>query len=145
LQPNVLATGGNTGVEGRFMVTGQTGTSINIMGTVTGLSEGKHGFAVLEGNDIVGGCDDAGDRFAPEEPEVILDDKAADARAANEYKKVVAGDLGNILADANGRSDVSIVNEKAKMSGWYGITGRTLAIYESENDLGEYAGDDEAL
>merc|ERR1711862_643190 len=47
------------------------------------------------------------------------------------------GDLGNIEADATGRADVSMTNPKAKLSGWYGIVGRTLAVYEGENDLGE--------
>ena len=74
LQPNFLETGGNTGVEGRFMLYGVAGgPDITIMGTATGLTDGKHGFAVLTGNDIVAGCDGAGERFNPAAPDVILD------------------------------------------------------------------------
>ena len=37
-----------------------------------------------------------------------------------------------------------MINKKAKLSGFYGIVGRTIAIYEGENDLGLGTGDAEA-
>ena len=96
-----------------------------IDGTIDGLNTGGvHGLAVHECGDISGGCSSVGDHFNPYD---------LPHGSPNSSKRHV-GDLGNIVADATGRSQFKFADRLIKVND---IIGRSIAVSEKGDDLGE--------
>lgn len=47
------------------------------------------------------------------------------------------GDLGNIIADASGTSNVDITDDKITLTGPYSVAGRAIVVHEKTDDLGK--------
>jgi superoxide dismutase, Cu-Zn family len=48
----------------------------------------------------------------------------------------MVGDLGNILADENGRASVHITDSLVKLVGPHSVIGRSIVIHVGEDDQG---------
>jgi Cu-Zn family superoxide dismutase len=109
-------------VHGTFLLTDQGGTT-EIIGEVSGLTPGKHGFHIHEFGDLR--SDDgtsAGGHYNPEgHPHGGPDDA-----------KRHVGDLGNITADQSGKA---IVKMKVKGLRVHFVLGRSLVVHAKEDDL----------
>jgi Cu-Zn family superoxide dismutase len=109
-------------VHGTFLLTDQ-GSVTEIIGEVSGLTPGKHGFHIHEFGDLR--SDDgmsAGGHYNPEgHPHGGPDDA-----------KRHVGDLGNITADQSGKA---IVKMKVKGLRVHFVLGRSLVVHAKEDDL----------
>ncbi|GMR30235.1 hypothetical protein PMAYCL1PPCAC_00430, partial [Pristionchus mayeri] len=106
---------------------------VTLNGSVRGLAPNqKHGFHVHQFGDITKGCANAGGHYNPK-----TKDHGAQDAPIRHY-----GDLGNIVAPANGIVDISNSDTYLSLNGPYSIIGRALVVHEKEDDLG--LGGDEA-
>nr|XP_056708767.1 copper chaperone for superoxide dismutase [Euleptes europaea] len=94
-----------------------------IDGTVDGLEPGLHGLHVHEFGDITGSCESCGDHFNPD----------GECHGGPQDLHRHAGDLGNILAAADGRASFRMEDNRLKV---YDIIGRSLVVDAGEDDLG---------
>ncbi|XP_044304491.1 copper chaperone for superoxide dismutase isoform X2 [Varanus komodoensis] len=92
-------------------------------GTVDGLAPGLHGLHVHDFGDISRGCDSCGEHFNPD------GERHGGPGDAQRH----AGDLGNILASADGRASFRMEDSRLKV---HEIIGRSLVIDAGEDDLG---------
>lgn len=106
---------------------------VHIAGTVSGLTPGKHGFHIH----VNGNCDSpdgmsAGGHFAP----------TGGRHGAPDGKERHLGDLGNIVADANGRAnvDVTVAGITIALMGAGSIDSRAIVIHAKEDDFSDPAG-----
>lgn len=106
---------------------------VHITGTVTGLTPGKHGFHVH----VNGNCDSpdgmsAGGHFAP----------SGGRHGAPGSGDHHLGDLGNIVADANGTAevDVTVSGITIALMGTASIGDRSIVIHAKEDDFSDPAG-----
>ncbi len=100
---------------------------IHFMGTITGLSEGKHGFHVHEKGDCSApDGSSAGGHFNP-------DGKPHGGPDSPEHHR---GDLGNIEADATGTAQVNIHMPGITLdSGPDSVMGKAIIVHAGEDDL----------
>ena len=103
-----------------------------ITGTITGLSEGVHGFHIHEFGDLSKGCDSAGGHYNPDDVD----------HGGLEDGHV--GDLGNIQADKSGTAKFKIVAKRVDLHGNRSVVGRAVVVHADEDDLGK-GGDEESL
>lgn len=96
---------------------------LHIDGTVDGLSPGPHGFHIHEFGDFSNGCTSTGAHFNP----------GGHPHGAPEDEIRHAGDLGNIIADENGRANFRFTDRQLKV---WDIIGRAVVVHEKEDDLG---------
>jgi Cu-Zn family superoxide dismutase len=108
------------------------GKATVISGTITGLSEGLHGFHIHEFGDLSDGCDSAGGHYNP----TGVDHGDIDTGHV--------GDLGNITADSKGVAKFSIKAKRIHLQGATSIVGRAVVVHEGQDDLGK-GGDEESL
>ncbi|XP_042884297.1 superoxide dismutase [Cu-Zn]-like [Penaeus japonicus] len=54
-----------------------------------------------------------------------------------DYRERHVGDLGNVLADQNGRAEVNITDPIISLAGPYSVVGRALDVHAGEDDLGD--------
>ncbi|XP_031565495.1 copper chaperone for superoxide dismutase-like [Actinia tenebrosa] len=94
-----------------------------IDGTIDGLSPGLHGFHIHEYGDFSNGCNSTGKHFNPENHE----------HGGPEDENRHVGDLGNIVANAEGRATFRMEDRKVKV---WDIIGRAVVVHEGEDDLG---------
>ncbi|XP_004383744.1 copper chaperone for superoxide dismutase [Trichechus manatus latirostris] len=94
-----------------------------IEGTIDGLEPGPHGLHVHQYGDLTRNCASCGDHFNPDGM------SHGGPQDANRHR----GDLGNVLADADGRVVFRMEDEKLKV---WDVIGRSLVIDEGEDDLG---------
>ncbi|KAJ1303131.1 hypothetical protein OPQ81_011331 [Rhizoctonia solani] len=101
---------------------------VKITADLKGLgAAGKKGFHVHEFGDLSNGCASAGGHFNPF-------GKNHGAPTATERH---AGDLGNIVAEADGTSKVAIEDKQISLcSGHRSIIGRAIVLHAGEDDLG---------
>lgn len=106
---------------------------VRITGTVEGLTPGKHGFHVH----VNGNCDSpdgmsAGGHFAP----------TGGKHGAPGSDTRHLGDLGNIVADTNGRAevDVTVSGITIALMGTASIGDRSIVIHAKEDDFSDPAG-----
>ena len=111
----------------------EAGGGVRIVGNVTGLAPGQHGFHVHQFGDFSNNCDSTGPHFNPTDTLHGSPDDLADKRHV--------GDLGNILADATGVAVVNIFDPLLSLTGVDSIGGRALVVHEKADDLGR-GGDD---
>ena len=123
---------GHGDAKGMISFKQKPGKATIISGTVTGLSEGKHGFHIHEFGDLSDGCDSAGGHYNP----TGVDHGDID----NGH----VGDLGNIIADSKGVAKFSIKAKRINLQGPTSIVGRAVVVHEDEDDLGK-GGDEESL
>jgi Cu-Zn family superoxide dismutase len=117
----VAATDGS-GVNGevRFL---QDAGQVEISGQLTGLTEGRHGFHIHQNVDCSNSGKAAGEHFAPGAP-----------TDSNDEHHV--GDLGNIVADADGRAVIDVSDSEMTLdSGPNGILGRSVVVHAQADDL----------
>ena len=94
---------------------------------VTGLTPGNHGFHVHEKADFSNGCLSAGPHYNPFNKN--------HGAPTDEDRHV--GDLGNIVAGADGVAEGVIIDHLIKLSGPYSVVGRSMMVHADPDDLGK--------
>lgn len=89
-----------------------------VTGKITGLKPGNHGFHIHQFGDYSGGCVSAGPHFNPFGKE--------HGGPCDENRH--AGDLGNVVADADGTATVNMVNSQIPLDGVNCIIGRSVVV-----------------
>ncbi|EFO15395.1 superoxide dismutase [Loa loa] len=110
-------------------------TAIN--GEIKGLTPGLHGFHVHQYGDTTNGCISAGPHFNPH--------NKTHGGPTDEIRHV--GDLGNIVAGADGTAHIDMSDKHVQLSGPNSIIGRSIVVHADQDDLGKGTGDkkDESL
>jgi len=103
------------------------GKPCTLSGTVTGLSEGKHGFHIHQFGDYSSGCTSTGGHFNP----------AGKNHGGPADDERHAGDLGNIVAGADGTAEVKITDAQVSLTGVNSVVGRAIVVHAGEDDLGK--------
>lgn len=116
---------GDSGVTGTATFTAEDG-KVRVEAEVSGLAPGPHGFHIHEWGDCsAADGKSAGDHFNPK------GHQHGPPGAA-----VHAGDLGNLVADADGKAKVSVVLDQFQLdTGSLGILGRGLIVHADDDDL----------
>ncbi|KAJ1901584.1 hypothetical protein LPJ66_000669 [Kickxella alabastrina] len=118
---------GDEGVQGVVTLTQASETSpIKVHASISGLAAGKHGFHVHEFGDNTNGCTSAGPHFNPFKK----------THGAPDAEERHVGDLGNVVASAEGKVDAVIEDSKVTLFGPYSVIGRTIVVHADEDDLG---------
>ncbi|XP_069687101.1 superoxide dismutase [Cu-Zn]-like [Periplaneta americana] len=103
------------------------GAPVLVMGNVTGLAAGMHGFHVHLRGDMRMGCESAGPHFNP----------YLHRHGAPQDPMRHVGDLGNIKAGDDGVARVEFLDPIISLTGGpRGIVGRTLVVHAGQDDLG---------
>ena len=103
-----------------------TGNGVSIEAHLTGLAPGKHGFHIHETGDCSGDGTAAGNHFNPENM----------AHGGPDGTTLHAGDMGNLVADATGNAQVTMLSKHVTLdNGPMGIIGRAVVVHEKEDDL----------
>ncbi|XP_024016854.1 superoxide dismutase [Cu-Zn], chloroplastic [Eutrema salsugineum] len=119
---------GTSDVEGVVTLTQDedTGpTTVNVR--ITGLAPGPHGFHLHEFGDTTNGCISTGPHFNPNNM----------THGAPEDEIRHAGDLGNIIANADGVAETTIVDNQIPLTGPNSVVGRAFVVHELKDDLGK--------
>jgi len=112
-----------TGVTGVVRFVQLTEKTIIVEGSIDGLKPGKHGLHIHEYGDFSNGCLSTGDHFNP------FSKNHGSPQDVDRH----AGDLGNIVADAQGHASFRIADQVLKV---WDIIGRAMVVHELEDDLG---------
>nr|QKY65181.1 ribosomal protein L32 [Passiflora auriculata] len=118
---------GSSEVEGVVSLTQENDGPTTVNVRVTGLTPGPHGFHLHEYGDTTNGCISTGAHFNPNSL----------THGAPEDKVRHAGDLGNIVANADGVAEATIVDSQIPLSGPNTVIGRAFVVHELEDDLGK--------
>ncbi|VAI75445.1 unnamed protein product [Triticum turgidum subsp. durum] len=129
---------GTSQVEGVVTLTQEDDagpTTVNVR--ITGLAPGLHGFHLHEFGDTTNGCISTGPHFNPN----------GLTHGAPEDEVRHAGDLGNIVANAEGVlsfncgglgvAETTIVDSQIPLTGPNAVVGRAFVVHELEDDLGK--------
>ncbi len=101
------------------------GGGIQIIADVEGLAPGKHGFHIHEFGDCSApDGSSAGGHFNP----------TGTPHGSPDHAERHAGDLGNIVADENGRGHYERLDKVIKLSGPHTIMGRSLVVHSNADD-----------
>ncbi|KAM4045671.1 superoxide dismutase [Cu-Zn] B-like [Anomaloglossus baeobatrachus] len=111
----------------------QENNEVTVKGTITGLTDGLHGFHIHAFGDNTNGCISVGPHFNPH-------DKTHGAPSDEERH---VGDLGNIRS-SNGKAEFEIKDKRISLKGPLSVIGRTVVVHENEDDLGK-GGNEESL
>ncbi|KAH7542115.1 hypothetical protein FEM48_Zijuj02G0039200 [Ziziphus jujuba var. spinosa] len=123
----VAVLAGTSNVEGVVTLTQDDNGPTTVNVRVTGLTPGPHGFHLHEYGDTTNGCISTGAHFNPNNL----------THGAPEDEIRHAGDLGNIVANANGVAEATIVDKQIPLGGPNSIVGRAFVVHELEDDLGK--------
>ncbi|KAB2080800.1 hypothetical protein ES319_A05G090800v1 [Gossypium barbadense] len=118
---------GDSKVEGVVTLTQEDDGRTTVNVRVTGLTPGLHGFHLHEYGDTTNGCMSTGAHFNPNRM----------THGAPEDKVRHAGDLGNIVANADGVAEATVVDKQIPLSGPNSVIGRAFVVHELEDDLGK--------
>jgi superoxide dismutase, Cu-Zn family len=114
----------STQVTGTVTFT-QVGSDVQVVGDITGLKPGKHGFHLHEKGDCSApDAASAGAHFNPGQH------KHGGPTTTERHE----GDLGNIEADASGKAHIDWKG-KMVLSGADSIIGKSVVVHEKEDDL----------
>ncbi|CUT99310.1 superoxide dismutase 1 soluble [Echinococcus multilocularis] len=116
---------GEEGVKGVVHFT-QVGNSVKIHAEFEGLKPGKHGFHVHEFGDTTNGCTSAGAHFNPH----------GKNHGAPDAAERHVGDLGNVVAGADGKATLDLTDKVISLSGEHSVIGRSLVVHVDPDDLG---------
>ncbi|XP_076162858.1 superoxide dismutase 1 [Ptiloglossa arizonensis] len=105
----------------------ENSSEVKVTGQVSGLQKGLHGFHIHEFGDNTNGCTSAGPHFNP----LGKDHGAPDSDVRH------VGDLGNVVAGADGVANVNITDKIIQLQGSNNIIGRTLVVHADQDDLGK--------
>lgn len=97
-----------------------------ITGTLSGLSVGKHGISVCQSGDLSKGATTCGTIYNP----------FGKTHGAPEDEQRMAGDIGNIVVEADGTANVEISDKMVQLLGAHSVIGRSIVIYAGEDDHG---------
>lgn len=112
-------------VQGMVTLSKENG-NVKVVADVEGLTPGKHGFHIHEYGDCsAADATSAGGHFNPEE-------KGHGAPTDDERH---VGDLGNIVADADGNAHLEWTDSKIALNGPHGVVGRAVVVHAGEDDL----------
>ncbi|KAI9227031.1 MAG: copper/zinc superoxide dismutase [Piptocephalis tieghemiana] len=103
------------------------GSQTRVSVSITGLKPGKHGFHVHEFGDNTNGCTSAGSHFNPH----------SNTHGAPSDENRHLGDLGNVVADSNGKVEVTFEDRQISLIGPLSIVGRSVVVHTDEDDLGK--------
>ncbi|GKV26229.1 hypothetical protein SLEP1_g35571 [Rubroshorea leprosula] len=118
---------GDSKVEGVVTLTQEDDGPTTVNVCITGLTPGPHGFHLHEFGDTTNGCMSTGAHFNPNNM----------THGAPEDEIRHAGDLGNIIANADGVAEAKIVDNQIPLSGPNAVIGRALVVHELVDDLGK--------
>ncbi|XP_004287550.1 PREDICTED: superoxide dismutase [Cu-Zn], chloroplastic [Fragaria vesca subsp. vesca] len=118
---------GTSAVEGVVTLTQEDDGPTTVNVRITGLTPGPHGFHLHEFGDTTNGCISTGPHFNPNNL----------THGAPEDEVRHAGDLGNIIANADGEAEATIVDSQIPLTGPNAVIGRALVVHELEDDLGK--------
>ncbi len=118
---------GDTKVEGVVTLTQDDDGPTTVNLRITGLTPGKHAFHLHEYGDTTNGCMSTGAHFNPNSM----------THGAPEDEIRHAGDLGNIVANADGVAEATIIDKQIPLTGPNSIIGRAFVVHELEDDLGK--------
>ena len=119
-------------VAGTILFKQQANGPTLIVGKITGLTPGEHGFHIHEFGDLSQGCESAGGHYNP------------DGVDHGDLEEGHVGDLGNITADEDGVANISIAAKRVDLTGERSVVGRAVVVHSDKDDLGQ-GGDDESL
>uniref|UniRef100_A0A0B6Y7Q8 Superoxide dismutase [Cu-Zn] n=1 Tax=Arion vulgaris TaxID=1028688 RepID=A0A0B6Y7Q8_9EUPU len=129
----VLSPGTTSNVTGTITFTqDNVDDSTVVTGLLKGLTPGKHGFHIHEFGDYTNGCVSAGAHFNP----------CKKNHGGPCDRERHAGDLGNIVADADGCAAIELKDPQIPLIGELSIIGRSLVVHEKEDDLGKGSNDE---
>ena len=122
-----------SGVRGTIFFA-KDGGKITVVGKVTGLTPGKHGFHVHEFGDLTGQKDgkSTGGHFDS--------GSSPHGRPSDPADKRHTGDLGNIEADAEGVATFMMTDTIVAFEGEKSILGRGFVIHADPDDFGQPTG-----
>ncbi|GAB2233673.1 hypothetical protein Droror1_Dr00002901 [Drosera rotundifolia] len=127
LKKAVAVLKGSSSVEGVVTLTQEDDGPTTVNARITGLTPGPHGFHLHEFGDTTNGCISTGPHFNP--------NKLTHGAPEDEIRH--AGDLGNIIANADGIAEATIVDKQISLSGKNSVVGRAFVVHELEDDLGK--------
>ncbi|KAJ6843157.1 superoxide dismutase [Cu-Zn], chloroplastic [Iris pallida] len=118
---------GNTQTEGVVTLLQEDDGPTTVKVRVSGLTPGPHGFHLHQYGDTTNGCISTGPHFNPNG----LTHGAPDDEVRH------AGDLGNIIANAEGVAEATILDTQIPLSGPNAVVGRAFVVHELADDLGK--------
>ncbi|MCK9275448.1 MAG: superoxide dismutase family protein [Syntrophales bacterium] len=99
---------------------------VKVVADIEGLAPGKHGFHIHEYGDCTApDATSAGGHFNPENK----------PHGAPDSKERHAGDLGNVVANEQGKARYEWTDPVISLSGPHSILGRAVIIHADEDDL----------
>jgi len=119
-------------VVGHFLFKQNPGQPTMLVGEVSGLEPGEHGFHIHEFGDLSDGCASAGPHYNP------------DGVDHGNIKEGHVGDLGNIVADDSGVAKIDLVLPRVDLHGDRSVVGRAIVVHADVDDLGK-GSDEESL
>lgn len=121
----INGTAGNENVRGTVTFT-ESHDGVMVEARITGLAPGSHGFHVHQFGDLSStDGKSAGGHFNPEGHD----------HSSPHSSRRHAGDLGNLVADANGIAEYSRFDQELELEGAHSIVGRAIIVHAGEDDL----------
>ena len=99
---------------------------VTVHGSILGLAPGAHGMHVHGYGDLTQGCATLGEHFNPYN----------ETHGGPGFSIRHVGDLGNIVADANGIATFTLEDDVISLAGANAILGRALVVHAAPDDLG---------
>jgi Cu-Zn family superoxide dismutase len=122
-----VLTNSTNNVKGLIEFIQKENDNVIIKININGLNTGKHGFHIHEAGDLTDSCLTACKHFNPTNKK----------HGGPLSKERHVGDLGNIIANKNGKCIMTMIDSKIKLKGKNSIIGRSVVIHDLEDDLGE--------
>jgi len=116
-----------------FHQTGPT-SPVRLLGNITGLTPGHHGFHIHQLGDTSQGCKSMKGHFNPYQ--------IRHGAPEDSYRHV--GDLGNIIAGDDGVAVIDMEDSQVTLNGLNSVIGRGVVIHAGRDDMGK-GGDEGSL